>query len=151
MKFDNAERLFVANNGYEARGSRPIANALDEFFLAAPGIWHGWPDYSGGDPVTIPRFKPEGREQPEFLLTQHPNIPPRPYAVFPTNSVIRGFDFNYNQAFGPYGDVYIAEFGRSGLRIRGDTTPYIGTGQRISKIDMIEVKPGQLVLLRAEH
>ena len=136
MKFDNVERLFVANNGYEARGSRPIANAVDEFFLVAPGIWHGWPDYSGGDPVTLPRFKPEGREQPEFLLTQHPNIPPRPYAIFPTNSVIRGFDFNYNQAFGPFGDVYIAEFGRSGLRIRGDTTPYIGTGQRISKIDM---------------
>ena len=136
LKFDDTNRLFVSNNGFEIRGSRPIANAYDEFFLVTPGVWYGWPDYNGGEPITSPRFKPEGGPQPEFLFTQHPNIPPRPYAYFPMNSVIRGFDFNYNPSFGTYGDVYIAELGRSGLRIGRDTTPYTGTGQKVSKIDM---------------
>lgn len=85
MKFDEAGRLFVSNNGYEVRGSRPIANALDEFFNVIPGIWHGWSDYSGGEPVNIPRFKPEGGIQPEFLIKNHPNIPPMPMVTFPTN------------------------------------------------------------------
>jgi glucose/arabinose dehydrogenase len=136
MKFDQSYNLFVANNGYEVRGSRPIANAPDEFYLVTAGLWHGWPDYTGGEPVNIPRYKPEGRPQPEFLLKNHPNIPPRPYTTFPVNSNIMGFDFNYNTSFGPYGDAYIAEFGSRGLRSSGDVIPYAGAGHRISKIDI---------------
>ncbi|MDF2486512.1 MAG: repeat containing protein [Herbinix sp.] len=131
MKFDSMKRLFVSNNGYEVRGSRPIANALDEFFMVSPNLWHGWPDYSGGLPVNLPRFTPEGGTQPEFLLAKHPNYPPRPYTTFPVNSGIRGFDFDNNAAFGTYGDAYIAEFG-PGRTI----TPYAGVGHQISKIDM---------------
>lgn len=136
MKFDEANRLFVSNNGFEVRGSRPIANSPDEFLIITAGVWYGWPDYSAGEPVTLQKFKPEGGVQPEFLLASHPNIPPRPFATFPANSAIMGFDFNYNYNFGPYGDVYIAEFGSRGPRTIGGTSPYAGTGQRISKIDI---------------
>lgn len=136
LKFDNSGRLFVANNGYDDRGSRPIANASDEFFSVVSGIWYGWPDYSGGDPVNLPRFRPEGGLQPEFLIKNQPNIPPNPYVTFPTNSNIRGFDFNYNSNFGPYGEVYITEFGSTEYGPNGDITSYAGTGHRISKIDM---------------
>lgn len=131
MKFDSMKRLFVSNNGYEVRGSRPIANALDEFYVVSPNLWYGWPDYSGGLPVNLPRFTPEGGAQPEFLLAKHPNFPPKPYTTFPTNSGIRGFDFDNNAVFGPYGDCYIAEFGP-----RRTTMPYTGVGHRISRIDM---------------
>jgi glucose/arabinose dehydrogenase len=136
MKFDEVGRLFVSNNGYEARGSRPIANSLDEFFNVVPGKWHGWPDYSGGEPVNIPRFKPEGGKQPEFLLSSHPNLPPIPLVTFPSNSNIMGFDFNYNNAFGPYGNVYIAEFGSRVPITARDTISYSGRGHRISEIDI---------------
>ncbi len=135
IRFDNQNRLFVANQSFEDRGSRPIANAPDEFLLVVPGLWYGWPDYTGGEPVTSSRFKPEGGKQPEFLLTNHPNVPPRPYATFPPYANIVGFDFNYNN-FGSYGDVYIAEFGSAGIRVDGEVTPYAGFGHRISKIDM---------------
>ncbi|MHB8128254.1 MAG: PQQ-dependent sugar dehydrogenase [Mobilitalea sp.] len=136
MEFDQSFNLFVGNNGYEVRGSRPIANALDELYLVSAQIWHGWPDFSGGEPVNTPRFKPEGRPQPEFLLKSHPNTPPRPYTTFPVNSNIMGFDFNYNTSFGPYGDVYIAEFGSRGNRRTTENIPYAGTGHRVSKIDI---------------
>ena len=135
MRFDKSDRLFVSNNGYEVRGSRPIANALDEFYIVLPELWYGWPDFSGGLPITLPEFKPEGGVQPEFLLMKHPNIPPRPFTTFPANSGIRGFDFNYT-TFGPEGDVYIAEFGGRRTRVEGVLSSSAGVGHRISKIDM---------------
>ncbi len=136
IKFDRNYRLFVANQGYDVRGSRPIANAPDEFHLVTPGQWYGWPDYAGGEAVTSTKFKPEGGVQPEFLITNHPNVPPFPYVTFPTDSYIIGFDFNYNRDFGPYGDAYIAEFGMGGEIMDGSATPFAGKGHRISKIDM---------------
>lgn len=137
VKFDEADRLFVSNNGYDVRGSRPIANAPDELHFVTPGIWYGWPDYAGGEPVTLDRFRPEGGQQLDFLLTHHPNIPPRPYASFPPESTIIGFDFNHNPDFGPRGDIYIAEFGNVVPRTYGGGSPqYLGSGHRVSKIDI---------------
>jgi len=134
--FDQAYRLFASNQGFEVRGSRPIANAPDEFQLITQGIWYGWPDFAGGMPVTLPRFKPEGVEQPEFLLTNHPNVPPSPFATFTSGSYITGFDFNKNYSFGNYGDAFVTEFG-SGGRIAGeDITAYAAKGHRISQINI---------------
>ena len=136
VRFDREFRLFAANRGYDVRGSRPIANALDEFHLINQGVWYGWPDYSAGEPVTLPKFRPEGRMQPELLLAEHPNQPPIPYAVFPPHSSIIGFDFNYNQSFGYYGDVFIAEFGSYGRITMGETAAYVGVSQKVSRINM---------------
>lgn len=138
IKFDEQYRLFVANTGCDIRGSRPIANAPDEFQYITPGTWYGWPDYVGGEPVTSTRFRPEGGPQPEFLFSNHPNVPPRPYAIFPPTATIIGFDFNYNTSFGPYGDVYIAEFGRVRPFTYGPiASQYTGVGHKVSKIDMV--------------
>jgi glucose/arabinose dehydrogenase len=127
--------LFTTNHGYEVRGSRPIANAKDEFHLILPGAWYGWPDYSAGQPVNQPHFKPEGRVQPELLLAMHPSTPPTPFATFSPKSYVMGFDFNTNPEFGAYGDAYVAEFGSVGIFVKGDI-PYSGIGHKVSKIDM---------------
>lgn len=137
LHFDNSDRLFASNDGYDIRGSRPIANAPDEFVQIVPGKWYGWPDYSGGEPLTLPKFKPEGGRQPEFLLVNHPEVPSKPYAVFPNNSTIIGFDFNYDESFAPYGDAFIAEFGYvAPFTYEALEPPYTGTGHRVSRIDM---------------
>lgn len=138
VKFDEADRLFVSNNGYDIRGSRPIANAPDEFHFITPGLWYGWPDYAGGEPLTLDRFRPEGGKPLEFLFMNHPNVPPRPFAIFPPESTIIGFDFNYNSDFGPRGDAYIAEFGNVLPGMFQIPTPpqYTGVGHRITRIDM---------------
>lgn len=136
IAFDSSFHLFTANQGFDKRGNRPIVNAPDEFDLVEKDVWYGWPDYAGGEPVTYARFRPEGGIQPDFLLTNHPNVPPRPYAIFPSYSGLMGFDFNYNRNFGPYGDVYISEYGIDHFFINDDTTPYAGFGHRVSRIDM---------------
>lgn len=136
VRFDHTNRLFVANIGCENRGSRPVVNAPDEFHVLVPGNWYGWPDFAGGEPLTNSRFIPEGRRPLDFLMSNHPSQPPRPYAVFPTDSNIMGFDFDYGD-FGPYGHAYIAEFGRASHLMDGEVTPYTGFGYRVSEIDML--------------
>ena len=135
IKFDRDFRLFVANRGYDVRGSRPIANAPDELHLVTPGVWYGWPDYAAGEPVTLPRFKPEGGPQPEFLIQNPPNIPPKPYAEFQPHSSIMGFDFDYTNRFGDYGEIYVAEYGSHGPLTLGPSVPYRGIGHKISKVN----------------
>ena len=117
-------------------GSRPIENATDDFYYITPDLWYGWPDFSGGEPVDSPRFTPSGGYQPTLIFKNQPNIPPRPYVTFQPNSTLMSFDFNYDQNFGPYGDVYVAEYG-STIRTRlRDSQAYAGAGHRISRIDM---------------
>jgi glucose/arabinose dehydrogenase len=136
MKFDRDGQLFVANNGYNNVGSRPIDNATDDCFYIIPGLWYGWPDYSGGEAVNNPRFQPDGGVLPDLLLKNQPNIPPRPFISFPANTNLRGFDFNYNNTFGPYGDVYITEYGSTVHSDIGAPISYASAGHRISRIDM---------------
>jgi glucose/arabinose dehydrogenase len=135
VKFDQYNRLFVANQGYDNRGSRPVANAPDEIHLIIPNTWYGWPDYVGGESITDQKFAAQPEPKLEFLFTNHPSVPPKPFAVFPPNSNIMGFDYNNNSDFGNVGDFYIAEFG-------SDKYDNIGKniisriGHRVTKIDI---------------
>ncbi|ACV60061.1 NHL repeat containing protein (plasmid) [Alicyclobacillus acidocaldarius subsp. acidocaldarius DSM 446] len=135
IKFDRKNRLFAANHGMDERGSRPVANSPDEFHRIRFGVWYGWPDYTGGYPVTLPRFKPAGKPQPTFLLSEHPMLPPHPIAIFAPHSAIMGFDFNYDPNFGPVGEVFIAEFGSEAPGTTGGK-PAPRVGHRVSRIDI---------------
>ncbi|MBH1941938.1 hypothetical protein I5677_13630 [Mobilitalea sibirica] len=136
IQFDTFGRGFISNQGYDNRGSRPITNAPDELHILIPETWYGWPDYSAGELVTLPKYAPANGPDPELLFTNHPSVPPRPFAVFPPNSNIMGFDFNINSSFGELGDIYIATFGivRSNLPEVITTRP--GVGHSIIKVDM---------------
>ncbi|MGE5654335.1 MAG: hypothetical protein ACM3ZQ_08780, partial [Bacillota bacterium] len=119
----------------DVRGSRPVDNSPDEFQLIEQGAWYGWPDYTGGLPVTLPQFRPEGYAPVRLLLAHLPMTPPRPYATFAAHSATMGFDFNYNPAFGRAGDAYIAEFGSEAPETTGGK-PAPTVGHRVSIIDM---------------
>ena len=135
MKFDRSGKLFAANHGMDVRGSRGVANSPDEFQLIKNGVWYGWPDFTGGLPVTDRRFKPEDGPQPQFLLARHPMKPPKPFAVFEPHAATMGFDFSYSPQFPNYDDAYIAEFGSEAPETTGGK-PLPGVGHRVSRINM---------------
>lgn len=135
LKFNHNGHLFASVQGYDNRGSRPVANASDYIYYIIPGVWYGWPDFSGQEPLTSPRFIPEGGKPIEFLLTNHPNVPPAPFASFPSNSSIMGFDINRNAEFGAVGDFYVAEFGSIWPPTSRQTERNPGVGHKISRID----------------
>ena len=135
LRFDRFNRLFAANHGMDERGSRPVANSPDEFQWIRPGMWYGFPDFTGGQPVTMPQFRSEGKPQPTFLLAEHPMQPPLPVANFPPHSATMGFSFNENPSFAPIGEAFIAEFGSEAPETTGGK-PSPLVGHRISRIDM---------------
>lgn len=135
LKFDVYQRLFSTNHGSDVRGSRPIANSPDEFHHILPGLWYGWPDYTGGLPVTLPQFKAEDGPELNFLINDHPMVPPMPFTTFAPHSAIMGFDYSYNNNFGTNGDVYMAEYGSEAPETTGGK-PLPGVGHRVSKVNM---------------
>lgn len=62
--------LIAAVSGMEEKGIRPISNDKDYIYEIKEGDWLGWPDFSGGDPVTSPRFR-VNEEKVNFLLQNH--------------------------------------------------------------------------------
>jgi glucose/arabinose dehydrogenase len=103
--------LFVTDNGYDDRGSRPAWGTPDLLWKVQRGLWYGWPDYSGGVSLTDHAFHPPGKPQPKPVLAQPPNAPPKPVAKFPVHSSADGFDFSRSPGFGYAGEAFVAIFG----------------------------------------
>jgi len=134
LAFSPDGRLYVTENGYDERGSRPLFGAGDYLWAVEPGRWYGFPDFAGGRPVTQEWFKPEGKgERPQFLLAEHPGAPPRPVAFFGVHSSSNGFDFSRGGAFGHGGQAFVAQF--------GDQSPDTGklmspVGYKVVRVDV---------------
>lgn len=125
-------RLYASDNGFDERGSRPIANAPDAVWLIREGAWYGWPDFAAGIPVTDSRFKPEGKDAPEFLMEEHPRVE-RPVTTRPNHAGAAKIDFDRGGGFGFDGQMFLAEF--------GDMTPVTGSkegpfGFQVVRIDL---------------
>jgi glucose/arabinose dehydrogenase len=103
--------LFVTDNGYDDRGSRPAWGTPDLLWKVQRGLWYGWPDYSGGEPLTDPAFHSPGKAQPKPLLARPPNQPPKPVAKFPVHSSADGIEFSRSPNFGHVGEAFVAIFG----------------------------------------
>lgn len=111
LAFSPAGKLFVTENGFDDRGSRPVWGTADFLWEIERGAWYGWPDFVGGEPITEERFRPPGKPALPFVLAQHPSTPPRPKARFAVHSSADGFDFSRHAAFGHVGEAFVALFG----------------------------------------
>lgn len=71
---DSSGKIKGIVGGMEDSGARPIKDDKDYIYELEEDTWYGWPDYSGGDPITSPRFTNDKRV--DFLLENHPNKTP---------------------------------------------------------------------------
>ena len=110
LAFAPGGSLYVTENGGDDRGSRPIWGVGDPLWRIERGRWYGWPDFTAGDPLTQPDYKPPGKPQPQFLL-QHKRTPPRPVANLGVHASANGLDFSRSGSFGHMGEAFIALFG----------------------------------------
>lgn len=134
LAFSPDGSLYVTENGYDERGSRPVFGAGDPLWKVTPGMWYGWPDYHAGRPLNdADHFTAPGKPPPGQLLAQPPGIPPRPAALLGVHSSSNGLDFARNPAFGYAGEAFIAQF--------GDLAPSVGkvlgpVGYRVVRVDV---------------
>ncbi|EJO5345999.1 PQQ-dependent sugar dehydrogenase [Clostridium botulinum] len=79
IDFNSKGKILATVGGMEFRGERPIKGDRDYIYEINKGIWYGWPDYSGGDPINSPRFKGKDNKPVSFVLDKHPSTnPPAP-------------------------------------------------------------------------
>lgn len=114
--------LYVTENSFDVRGSRPVWGTGDVLWRIdpqAPPLWYGWPDYHAGRPLTdVDHYKAPDEPAPGFVLAEHPNDPPNPAAVLGVHASANGLTVSRSEAFGHVGQVFIADF--------GDMAPAVG-------------------------
>ncbi len=108
--------LVVSNNGSDVRGSRPVENDGDDLFIIQQGAWYGWPDFLDEQPITEPRFTPDGMPAPQPTLRQ-PSEGNVMSAVthFPKGVSADGMGFSTSDDFGFKNDVFVALWGPLGF------------------------------------
>jgi glucose/arabinose dehydrogenase len=132
LAFSQGGELYVTENGYDDRGSRPVWGTADVLWAVKPNTWYGWPDFSAGLPLTDERFRPPGKPPLAFLLAEHPNEPPKPAAILGVHSSSNGLDFA-PASFGYEGQAFVAQF--------GDQAPTVGkvlapVGFKVVRVDV---------------
>lgn len=125
--------LYVTDNGYDDRGSRPVWGTADHLWRVTEGAWYGWPDYSGNLPLERADFEPPGGPRPQPLLQRHPGVPPRPAAILGVHVSSDGLDFSRSESFGHVGQAFIAEF--------GDQSPEVGKSMHPAGFRVVRVNP----------
>ena len=120
-------QLYVTDNGYDERGSRPVFGSGDWLWRVERGVWYGWPDFAGGRPFFDDDIRP--------VIAAHPGRPPEPVATFGVHSSADGFDFSRNPAFGYVGQAFVA--------LLGDMAPPVGkvlapVGYKVVRVDVQE-------------
>ena len=60
-------------------GDRPINRDFDYLYKIEKGKWYGWPDYSGGDLISSPRFKDNEKKSRIILNPPNKTVAPPMY------------------------------------------------------------------------
>jgi glucose/arabinose dehydrogenase len=111
--------LFVTENAFDDRGSRPVWGAGDVLWEVKEGMWYGWPDFAEGKAIKDDEeFKAPSKKHVRPLIQTVPNNPPQPVAIFGVHASANGFDFSKSNFFGYEGEAFVAEF--------GDMAPNVG-------------------------
>lgn len=66
---DKDKKIKAIVGGMQDTNPRNIKDDKDYIYNLEKDVWYGWPDYSGGDPITSPRFT--NSEKHEFLIKNH--------------------------------------------------------------------------------
>lgn len=130
-------RLFVVDNGYDDRGSRPVWGTGDILWeIKEENQWFGWPDFSGHHALNEDIYKVPGKGTTELLLKEKPNEPPHPIAELGVHSSSNGMDFSTTDEFGFKDWAFIAQL--------GDMAPNVGKvlGPVGFKVVMVDVENG---------
>lgn len=107
MSFNSEGRLVASVGGMEDRGLRPISGDVDYIYEIKGGLWYGWPEYSGGDPVTSPRFRGENNKKVNFILENHPTTnPPAPIYQHKHLNSLKSIDIDSKGVLGDKDCIY---------------------------------------------
>jgi len=86
IDFNSEGKILVTVGGMEERGLRPVNGDSDYIYQIKKNTWYGFPDYTGGDPITSPKFKDTASKVIPFILANHHTTNP-PAPIYQHNAV----------------------------------------------------------------
>jgi glucose/arabinose dehydrogenase len=112
LAFSPDKKLYVTENGYDVRGSRPVWGTGDVLWEVKQDSWYGWPDFTAGQPIDQKQdYEAPGKIALRPLLQKYPGMPPKPAAILGVHSSSNGIDFSTSSYFGYQEEAFIAQFG----------------------------------------
>ena len=136
LAFGPGGALFVTENQYDARGSRPVFGTGDLLWRVEQGKWYGWPERFGH--LTLHEHEslaPPGESRVARLIEPYPGEAIEPVARLGVHSASTGLDFSRSAAFGHTGDAFVAQF--------GDMAPKVGKVMGPVGFKVVRVSPGE--------
>lgn len=146
MAMNEAGELYVADNDFEEKGERAVANdpdriwhikkAREPFGSVEVPDWYGFPDICGdGLPVNHESHLP-GRGTPAELLIENPPewAGPAAFLEQPHSCMCR-MDFSRSEAFGHKGELFVAEWG-SLAPLNSPKSEDLEHGFRVIRVDV---------------
>ncbi|MBK1811232.1 hypothetical protein JHL18_11375 [Clostridium sp. YIM B02505] len=89
--YNSSRSLMAIVGGIENNGLRAVQGDTDYIYELKKDVWYGWPDYSGGDPLSSPKFTDENGKPVKMLLSKLPMLnPPAPFYVHSNAGSIYG-------------------------------------------------------------
>jgi hypothetical protein len=150
LDFSSEGKLYATVGGMENRGLRPVQNDFDYIYEVKKNTWHGFPDFSGGDPITSPRFIDDNNKTNPFLLEKHPtNNPPAPIYQHDKVAVLESLCIDSKGILGNKDIIYFYDKNSNKvLSYAMKTVPktFIDLGDK-NNIASMEITEDQLILL----
>lgn len=107
IDFTSSGKLLAIVGGMENRGLRAVKGDSDYIYEIKRNTWYGWPDFSGGDPITSPKFKDANNKGLDFIFAIHPNSnPPAPLYQHSSVSSLKGLAVDDKGTIGEKDSVY---------------------------------------------
>ena len=148
LAFAPSGALYVSENGYDERGSRPVFGSADHLWKIEAGAWYGWPDFVGGRPITQSDFKSPWKPEHRFVLAKHPATPKQPVAMLGVHSSSSGLDIARSEEFGYAGQAFVAQFGDIASEAGKVLHP---VGFKVVRVDLARGTVDDFMTNRGEH
>ena len=131
LAIDSLGKLIAIVGGMEDSGVRAVKDDADYIYDIKEKAWYGWPDFSGGDPITSPRFS-DGTNKLSYIIENHPTetpLPPR----YQHNSLqsLKGLAIDYEGKCFPKDTVIFADNKENCIYVLTE----LGTSKAIVSLD----------------
>lgn len=121
IDFTSDGKIIAGVGGIEDRGLRPVKGDTDYIYELKKDTWYGWPDYSGGDPVTSPKFKGKNGNM-SFILDNHVSTnPPAPMYQHNSVSTLKSVAVDDNGYIGDIDNIYFYDSSKKEVLVIGKT------------------------------
>lgn len=152
--FSSDGKIYATVGGMENRGYRPIYNDSDYIFEIKKNNWYGFPDFSGGDPVTSPRFSDDKSEPIDFLMEKHPtNNPSGPVYQHNEVSTLGSLCIDTSGDFKIKDAIYFYDKKNNNILdmpFKGKPKVFVNFGDK-TKIMSMKIIDGELLILESNQ